>query len=201
MRLEEIVAAADEPVVVREEGEAAIVQAERLTAVIDELLAAARRQRQAQAVPLAVDRVLEQQVREWEPAFRREGRALTLEGTRGLAALATEGGLSQIVATLLENSLRHGGGPATITTSGAGRSVVIEVADEGAGIPEQLAGRIFDRNVSGAGGTGLGLTLARALAAADGGRLELVRRTPAVFALFLRPVEDERARRAVSGPA
>src|SRR5690606_6598999 len=36
MRLEEIVAAADQPAVVREEGEAAIVQAERLTKVIDE---------------------------------------------------------------------------------------------------------------------------------------------------------------------
>src|SRR5690606_22408398 len=126
MRLEEIVAAADQPDVVREEGKAAIVQAERLTAVIDELLAAARRQRHAQANPIPIDQVLDQQLREWEPAFRRADRDIRLEGTQGLVALATPGGLSQIIATLLENSLRHGDGQVTITTSSSGRSVVIE---------------------------------------------------------------------------
>ncbi len=201
MRLEEIVAAADEPAVVREEGEAAIVQVERLTAVIDELLAAARRQRHAQAGPLEVDSVLDQQLVEWEPAFRRSGRGLVLAGERGLSALATEGGLSQVISTLLENSLEHGDGAVTITTTSVERSIVIEVADEGPGVPEELAGRVFERNVSGGGGTGLGLTLARALAVADGGRLELVRRCPAAFALFLRPVGDQERYRVVSGPA
>jgi len=201
MRLEEIVAAADQPAVVREEGEAAIVQVERLTAVIDELLAAARRQRHAQAGPLEVDSVLKQQMTEWEPAFRRAGRHLVLAGERGLHALATEGGLSQVISTLLENSLEHGGGVVTITTTSVERSIVIEVADEGPGVPEELAARVFERNVSGGGGTGLGLTLARTLAVADGGRLELVRRCPAAFAVFLRPVGDQERHRVVSGPA
>jgi signal transduction histidine kinase len=201
MRLEEIVAAADEPGVVREEGEAAIVQVERLTAVIDELLAAARRQRHAQASPIDVDAVLDQQLTEWEPSFRHAGRGLMLAGERNVRALATAGGLSQILATLLENSLEHGAGTTTITASSVERSIVIEVADDGPGIPEELAPRIFERNVSGAGGTGLGLTLARALAAADGGRLELVRRSPAAFAVFLRPVDDNARHRVVSGPA
>ncbi|WP_084963616.1 ATP-binding protein [Thermoactinospora rubra] len=201
MRLEEIVAAADQPSIVREEGEAAIVQAERLTAVIDELLAAARRQRHAQARPLSVDEVIIQQITEWEPAFRREGRQLLLDGSRGLCALATEGGLGQVIATLLENSLRHGGGPTTVTTSNSDNYIVIEVADQGPGIDDKLAPRVFERNVSGGGGTGLGLTLARAMAAADGGRLELVRRRPAAFAVFLRPVEETSRNRVVSGPA
>ncbi|NUT44167.1 MAG: two-component sensor histidine kinase [Thermoactinospora sp.] len=199
MRLEEIVAASDQPVIVREEGEAAIVQAERLTAVIDELLAAARRQRHAQAEPMSVDEILIQQITEWEPAFRRAGRGLLLEGSRGLRALATEGGFGQVVATLLENSLRHGGGVVTVTTNLSDNYVVIEVADQGSGIPDKLAPKVFERNVSGGGGTGLGLTLARALAAADGGRLELIRRKPAVFALFLRPANERN--RVVTGPA
>ncbi|GAA4063621.1 ATP-binding protein [Nonomuraea soli] len=199
MRLEEIVAASDQPVIVREEGEAAIVQAERLTAVIDELLAAARRQRHAQAEPMSVDEILIQQITEWEPAFRRAGRGLLLEGSRGLRALATEGGFGQVVATLLENSLRHGGGVVTVTTNLSDNYVVIEVADQGSGIPDELAPKVFERNVSGGGGTGLGLTLARALAAADGGRLELIRRKPAVFALFLRPANERN--RVVTGPA
>ncbi|GAA4568043.1 ATP-binding protein [Planotetraspora kaengkrachanensis] len=201
MRLEEIVAAAGEPVIVREEGEAAIVQVERLTAVIDELLAAARRQRHAQAEPIDVDDVVEQQITEWEPAFRRAQRSLVLAGDRGLSALGTTGGLSQVLSTLLENSLKHGDGSLTINTSSTGMSVVIEVADEGLGIPEALGTKVFERSVSGGGGTGLGLTLARALVAADGGRLELVKPRPATFAIFLRHARDHGRHRVVSGPA
>ncbi|GAA2319902.1 two-component system sensor histidine kinase DraK [Nonomuraea roseoviolacea subsp. roseoviolacea] len=201
MRLEEIVAASDQPGVVREEGEAAIVQAERLTAVIDELLAAARRQRHAQAEPVSIDEVLIQQITEWEPVFRGLDRTLLLEGTRGLKALATTGGFGQVIATLLENSLRHGGGTVVVTTTQGDSYIVIEVADEGPGIADDIAPKVFERNVSGGGGTGLGLTLARALAAADGGRLELVRRRPATFAIFLRPADEENRTRVVSGPA
>ncbi|MET9337088.1 MULTISPECIES: ATP-binding protein [unclassified Nonomuraea] len=200
MRLEEIVAASHDPAIVREEGEAAIIQAERLTAVIDELLAAARRQRIAQAEPISVDEVLVQQVTEWEPAFRRAGRSLSLGGARGLKALATGGGLGQVIASLLENSIQHGGGAVSVSTSSSDNYIVIEVADEGPGISDEIAPKVFERNVSGGGGTGLGLTLARALAAADGGRLELVRRRPAVFAIFLRPA-DNPSRRVVTGPA
>ncbi|GII90975.1 ATP-binding protein [Sinosporangium siamense] len=201
MRLEEIVAAADQPAIVREEGDAAILQAERLTAVIDELLAAARRQRHSQAEQIDIDEVLDQQLIEWDPAFRRAGRSVRLTGTRNLTALATTGGLGQVISSLLENSLQHGEGRVTVTTSSAGKSIVIEVSDEGPGIPEELAPHIFDRNVSGGAGTGLGLTLARALTAADGGRLELVRRSPATFAIFLRPVVDNGRNRVVRGPA
>ncbi|MFI0417936.1 ATP-binding protein [Spongiactinospora sp. 9N601] len=215
MRLEEIVAAADEPEVVREEGEAAIVQAERLTAVINELLTAARRQRHSQAAPIAIDPILVQQVTEWEPAFRRSGRKLMLDGDRGLRAMATPGALGQVVASLLENSLEHGGGPVIVSTSSTEKSIVIEVGDQGPGIADDLASRVFERHVSGGGGTGLGLTLARALAAADGGRLELLRPRPAVFGVFLLPVGQEEdlrdtaetgengdgRSRAVSGPA
>jgi signal transduction histidine kinase len=201
MRLEEIVGAAGEPAVVREEGEAAIVQVERLTAVIDELLAAARRQRHAQASPIDVDDVVEQQITEWEPAFRRAQRSLVLAGDRGLSALGTTGGLSQVLSTLLENSLKHGDGSLTINTSSTGMSVVIEVADEGLGIPDNLGPKVFERSVSGGGGTGLGLTLARALVAADGGRLELVKPRPATFAIFLRHARDLGRHRVVSGPA
>ncbi|MDQ1202086.1 signal transduction histidine kinase [Rhodococcus sp. SORGH_AS303] len=63
--------------------------------------------------------------------------------------------------------------------------VVVEVSDEGTGVSDELAPHIFDRGFSGAGSTGVGLALARALVEADGGRLELQRRRPALFAVFL----------------
>jgi signal transduction histidine kinase len=55
-----------------------------------------------------------------------------------------------------------------------GDHVVIEVSDDGPGIPEALAGRIFEPLVTGRqGGTGLGLALARRIAAAHGATLAL----------------------------
>ncbi|WP_037225412.1 ATP-binding protein, partial [Rhodococcus sp. R1101] len=69
-------------------------------------------------------------------------------------------------------------------------TVCIEVADEGEGVSDEVAPYVFDRGFSGGGSTGVGLALARALAEADGGRLELQRRRPALFALFLGAQRD-----------
>jgi signal transduction histidine kinase len=185
MRLEEVVAAADDPEVVREEGTAALAQAERLADVVSQLLSPARRVGAA-VKPHAVDRVITQQMTEWEPAFRRAGRKMVLTGDVGLYAYFTPGGLAQVIATLLDNALMHGAGTVTIRRSQSARSVVIEVEDEGTGVPAELVSRIFERSVSGRPeGTGLGLSLARTMTAADGGRIVLARRKPPVFAVFL----------------
>lgn len=189
MRLEEIMLA-DDLDVVAEEARVALGQVERLSGVVDHLLAAARQSRSTTAVPLDVDEVVDQQLEEWEPAFAAAGRTLHRLGSRGLRAVASPGGLSQVIATLLENSLRHGAGRVLVRTRTSGGSVVVEVADEGPGVPPELGSRIFERSVSGAEGTGLGLALARDLAEGDGGRLELVSDRPAVFAVFLQLAGD-----------
>jgi len=203
MRLEEMVAAADYPDVVREEGAAALAQTERLAEVVSQLLGRARRTITGAPSLASVDEIVAQQVVEWEPAFRRVSRKLEVTGTKGLCAFATPGGASQVIATLLDNALVHGSGGVTIRTSQTRRSVVVEVRDEGPGVPPELVPRIFERSVSGSpGGTGLGLALARTIAAADGGQVVLVRPRPAVFALFLpHGTSDPPARPAVSGPA
>lgn len=187
MRLEEIAATARSPEVVEEEAQAALTQVERLTQVVDHLLAAARKGSEKATAPIGIDEIVDQQVAEWEPAFRRDGRKLAFEGSRGLRARASAGGLGQVIATLLDNALVHGAGTATVRTSATSQSVVVEVCDEGEGIPSDIAPEIFHRHVSGADGTGLGLALARTLAEADGGRLELVGDRPARFAVFLLP--------------
>jgi signal transduction histidine kinase len=186
MRLEEMVAAADQPAVVREEGAAALVQTERLAEVVSQLLGRTRSPARGSRKRVSIDDVVAQQVVEWDPAFRRKNRKLEVSGDKNLRAYGKPGTLSQVIATLLDNAFVHGAGTVTIRTSRTPNSVVIEVRDEGKGVPADLVPRIFERNVSGKpGGTGLGLGLARSIAAADGGNVVLVRPKPAVFAVFL----------------
>jgi signal transduction histidine kinase len=203
MRLEEMVEAADYPDVVREEGAAALAQAERLVAVVEQLLARSRHDRTGAAVAAPIDDIIAQQVEEWRPIFRRDGRDIRTTGQRGLVGMTSPEGLSQIIATLLDNSLVHGAGPVTINTKPGASSVVVEIGDEGPGIPPELEARIFERSVSSGRGTGLGLYLARSLAVVDGGRLELMQTRPAVFGVFLRQAAEARlaSERVVIGPA
>ncbi|GAA2624086.1 ATP-binding protein [Actinomadura fulvescens] len=202
MRLEEMIEAAEYPDVVREEGAAAVAQTERLVAVVEQLLARARHDRTGAAAALPIDDIIAQQVEEWQPIFRRDGRELRVTGDRSLIGMTNPEGLSQIIATLLDNSLVHGGGTVTINTKPGVGSVMVEVGDEGPGIPPELEHRIFERSVSSGRGTGLGLYLARSLAIVDGGRLELMSPRPAVFGVFLRqPAEAQLAeQRVVVGP-
>ena len=204
MRLEEILAAADQPDVVHEEGTAALLQAERLTEVVGQLLGRTHRSQARRPAEVSVDDVVAQQVVEWDPAFRRRNRKLEVAGEKNLTAHVTSGTLSQLIATLLDNALVHGAGTVKIRTSLTPKSVVIEVRDSGRGVRAELVPQIFERNVSGKpGGTGLGLALARSIAEAEGGQVVLVRPRPAVFAIFLPRAlpasEDESP--VVSGPA
>ena len=203
MRLEEVIAAAENPEAVREEGGAALAQAERLANVVSQLLGPARRGAAETASLTGIDEIIDQQVVEWEPAFRRSGRKLVVTGQRGLRAHVTPGGLAQVLATLVDNALMHGAGTVEIRTSQNIKSAVIEVEDQGRGVPPELVSRIFERSVSGRPeGTGLGLPLARTMAAADGGRVVLVRQRPPVFAVFLpRRPPASRSQPVRSGPA
>ena len=157
MRLEEMVGAADDPAVVREEGAAALAQTERLAEVVGQLLGRARRSASSAPIVASVDEIVGQQVVEWEPAFRRINRRLAVTGEKGLLAFATPGGASQVIATLLDNALVHGAGTVTIRTSRTRRSVVVEVRDEGSGVlAGDRAADLRERSVSGApGGTGV----------------------------------------------
>lgn len=212
MRLEEMVEAADDPEVVREEGAVALAQTDRLAQVVGQLLGRARRSSSGAPALSNIIEIIDQQVDEWEPAFRAEGRRIEVlgegiaDGGRGgggeLRAYVSVGGVSQVIATLLDNALVHGGGTVSIRTSHTPRSVVIEVKDEGKGVPPDLVHRIFERSVSGAGGTGLGLALAKSVAASDGGQLVLVKPRPATFAvIYPQPVHDRLDEPAVAGPA
>ena len=182
MRLEEI-SMTDDLGVVAEESSIAIAQVERLSKVVDDLMSRTRSGVQANP-SVSLDSVLASLQREWQPAFAQARRSIHVSGERGLSVRATPVALGQILTTLLENSLAYGAGTVEVNARRAGPSVVIEVSDAGDGVSPALAPHIFERSVS-SSGSGLGLSLARDLAEAAGGRLELARATPPVFALFL----------------
>jgi signal transduction histidine kinase len=188
MRLEEIAGTSTQEAV-RIEAEASLEQVERLVGVVDDLLGRSRRALGSGTELMMLDEVFEQQREEWARSFRKAGRGLVINNTDA-TVFATPGGLAQVLATLIENSLKHGGGTTVVSAreSGANHAIVIEVRDEGDGVPEDLAPRIFEREVTGGKGTGLGLALARDLVTADGGRLELSQRVPAAFSVFLQGV-------------
>jgi signal transduction histidine kinase len=187
LRIEELTSVKDEDVA-REAGEA-LEQAERLADVLEELMAAAREARAVGAEPVDLEAELVDIADEWRAPLRAEGRSLKLRLQEGLLAKVSPARLREVIGVLLDNALRHGGGTVTIAArDGGGTSgdtVLIEVTDTGAGVPDELAEHIFERGVSGGGSTGLGLALARALIDSDGGRLELSSKRPATFTVFL----------------
>ncbi|MFF9865001.1 MULTISPECIES: ATP-binding protein [unclassified Streptomyces] len=184
MRLEEI-SVTDDLTTVKEEAQIALTQVERLTDVVQRLLTNSRDPRTGSAIAFDLDEVVKQQIEEWRPAYRSAGRAIVRSGKVGMRAVGTPGAVAQVLAALIENSLMHGGGTVALRTRVTGNQAVVEVTDEGPGVPADLGARIFERTISGRNSTGIGLAVARDLAEADGGRLELLQQQPPVFALFL----------------
>jgi two-component system OmpR family sensor kinase len=89
--------------------------------------------------------------------------------------------LHRLALNLVQNSLVHtpAGTSVSVTLRRSGHDAVLDVSDDGPGIPPTLRDRIFDRFVRGEGdrsgtaGSGLGLSIVRAVAESHGGRVEL----------------------------
>jgi signal transduction histidine kinase len=109
---------------------------------------------------------------------------------------------------LLENAVRHTDSADAIELRALarGRAVVIEVADDGPGIPERALGRIFDRfgradpaRGRDHGGAGLGLAIVSAIAAAHGGHCT-VETSPAGTTFSLELPGFRKSTRLSAGP-
>ncbi|MFD9894117.1 ATP-binding protein [Amycolatopsis sp. NPDC059027] len=92
--------------------------------------------------------------------------------------------LYQVVVNLLENAARHGpaGGEVRAYAEKRGDEVIIEVRDQGPGIPAAERDRVFERFTrgerAGGGGTGLGLAIARWVVDLHGGTIGVVDTPP-----------------------
>ncbi|MGH9003816.1 MAG: sensor histidine kinase [Acidimicrobiia bacterium] len=172
-------------------------QVERLGRLVTQLLDLSRLE--SGAVPLQrrsfeVRRVLEDAVDE-SRLHAPDVEVSVAVAEPGLAADGDPERVHQVLANLLENAVRHSPAGGRIEVSarsdrGPGRGlpeswVAIEVCDEGPGIPEEEANRVFERfyradsaRSSSHGGAGLGLAIARWIVDLHGGDIRAERRVP-----------------------
>ncbi len=147
-----------------------------MRALVDEGLELARTAETPEAiVMLDLDSVLESLVEDAVEAGLKAEFSGGCGAVLPLRALATR----RLFANLVDNALVHGGSVAVRAVREA-QSVAVYVRDHGPGIPEQLLERVFDpffrpdgSRSRETGGTGLGLTIARMLAAKIGATLTL----------------------------
>jgi PAS domain S-box-containing protein len=159
-------------------------ESQRLTSIVDTLLNVARLDTGDLQVNLAETDVRDVvgQVLETVSEAEVDGHEFVVDlPDEPLAARADPEKLRQVCTILVENAIRYSpeGGTVTVGASRHQDMVEVSVADEGIGIPQSDQEQIFRKFYrgsdaelrAGAGGTGLGLFIARGLVTAMGGRI------------------------------
>lgn len=174
---------------------------DRLNRLISELLDLARiDQGLFELAPEPVD--LAALVREAAEALSIPGTKIEVEAPIEMPAVVDPSRVRQALENLLANAVQHAPSATAVTvrltydvSDGTGPSSVIGVADRGPGIDPLLLPRLFERFARSANsnGLGIGLFLARQIAEAHGGRLDVASSSAAGtrFTLVL-PVEPVR---------
>jgi signal transduction histidine kinase len=165
----------------REELEAALRSAaeetDRLSGLAEDLLVIARSDQGGlplRVAELPADDVLDTVARRFVSRARAEGRPVRPEPAPGVQVRADPARLEQALANLVDNALRYGEGPVTLSARAHDGTVELHVRDEGEGFPASFLPRAFERftradEARSRGGTGLGLAIAAAIAGAHGG--------------------------------
>ncbi len=159
----------------------AIDETLRLSRILDGLLLLTRAEG-VRPEPSSVDvaAVVAERVRAWRPVARDNG--VTLSGGDGGPAygVAVDGHLDQVMDNLVDNAIEASpiGGVVRVTVQRRGGLVEVVVDDDGPGMDDTQLAHAFDRfwranTARPGGGSGLGLSIARQLARASGGDLEL----------------------------
>jgi signal transduction histidine kinase len=162
---------------VRRDAGLAVDQVDRLTGTLDDLLVLVRGGAGRQRAEIDLGELVGHHAHDWHARVRHAGRTLVVH-QRPSTVRATPGFVGQIVDVLLDNALRHGRGAITVELGERG----VRVGDAGAIAPDG-AGAMFRDRPEPSSTHGRGLALARRLAEADGGRLELRSSDPVVMEL------------------
>ncbi len=114
------------------------------------------------------------------PGYTEKDVGLELDTATDAAVTVDPDRFAEVLANLLENALRHtpSGGAVRLAAARAGEDVLLTVSDTGEGVEPDELERIFERfyradpaRSRDRGGSGVGLTIARALVEAHGGRI------------------------------
>jgi signal transduction histidine kinase len=110
-------------------------------------------------------------------------RDLRVDSDRALPVNGNPDELHRMVLNLLDNAARHtpAGSTIVLRLRAEGQDAVVEIADDGPGVPPELRKQIFERFVRGegpadtaiGGGSGLGLAIVNAVASSHGGSAEV----------------------------
>jgi signal transduction histidine kinase/DNA-binding response OmpR family regulator len=155
---------------------------ERMQVLLDDLLDAARLesgQFTLDREPHRIEAIMGEVVELFEPLAREKTIALAGEVEDDLVAVCDRKRVVQILSNLVGNALKFtsAGGSIRIRALAGAGSVVLAVADTGAGIPEDHLPHLFDRYWTGqrrdGSGAGLGLFIVRGLVEAHGGRIRV----------------------------
>jgi heavy metal sensor kinase len=163
--------------------EGILVQVGELSATVTAMLRLARSESglgPGQAADVELVRLLDGVISLFQPVAEERGIALKLVAAQPVEIQGDLAWLRELFASLVQNAIAHtpAGGSVTISVGKKSAEVVVQVEDTGEGIPPAEHDRIFDRfyRVSPARdvpGSGLGLALARQIAIAHGGSIEL----------------------------
>lgn len=132
-----------------------------------------------------IDVVVDETLSAMGPVARERSILLVVEGSADHAVVRDAAGLGHVLTNLVLNAVAHSpdDGHVIVRLEPRGGQVVIDVSDEGPGVPEALAARIFEGHSTRSGGAGVGLPHSRSVVERRGGSLVLVRR-PGPGALF-----------------
>jgi signal transduction histidine kinase len=137
----------------------------------------------------------------YEPLAEEKGIALTVDAGAAAPVRGNRELVSQALANLIDNAIKYGGpngqmngAPAEIVVKAGddGAHIALSVADRGPGIPEADRSRVVERFVRlersrSAPGSGLGLSLASAVARLHGGELKLEDNNPGLRSIIELP--------------
>ncbi|MFG2499823.1 ATP-binding protein [Streptomyces sp. NPDC048441] len=150
-----------------------ISETDRMGHLVDELLTLARLDQQPELRLRSVD--LSRLVRDAADDLRVQEpeRPLTVRADGAVLIRADESGLRQVLGNLLANVRVHtpADTPVTLGVARENGVVRLRVADEGPGLAEEDATRVFDRffRAGGGAGSGLGMAIVQGVVAAHGG--------------------------------
>jgi signal transduction histidine kinase len=157
----------------------------RLSELAESLLVIARADQGRLPIRLAdlhADDLLETLAHRFGPRARADGRTVRAVPAPGVQLSGDGQRLEQALGNMVENALRHGGGPVTLSARTVDSCVELHVRDAGPGFPDEflpIAFERFSRADEGrtGGGTGLGLAITAAIAGAHGGRAHAANRS------------------------